>query len=860
MPERIAARARPPSFGCGLIPRSRVEEALASRDSARRPAVVSVTAPAGAGKTAALAQWAAGAVERSEYTAWLTLVPADNDPHVLADELCAVLGGMDARRAGSAPEDVVSAIAGAARRVAGHLFVVVDDVQQLHERAALDLLVHAGRFLPERVTLVLSGRFQSAIGLHRLHLDGTLVALDSGDLAFTHAEAREILAQHALTLESGDLDLLMTRTGGWAAGVRMAAVMLAGCDDIGARLAEFSGDTRTVADYLTDEILAALPEDVRSVLLATAHEEHFSVRCAEALSGQPDAGRMLDQLARRNCMVTRQEGPEPGFRYHPLMRSYLVAELVRQPYAVRAAIHARAVDWFIAEGAHLRALEHAATAGFTAARLSDMLAREGAGAVADGHAPALLAFIATLPAETVVLPGAVLAQAAAQLDCGDATAADVALERFAEDDASPTVRAIADSIRLQRALWSGAAFEVASPPPVPGSGSDGHGLIDAQRLLCQGWLLLIRGDLTRATAELERADAVARVAGAGRVALAALSALAMAAVAADTVVAMDRRSGAALEYARAKGLLDDPAAVTAHVVAAWVAYQRCEFGAAEERIAAAVRATGPGTPPALAGLTRGIRAVIELDGAERPYQAALELHEVVRTVDWSRMPLRATGYALLIQLRTALRVGELNWAAESVARVEQLVPGTMEAVLVHTGMQLQRGRHAAARARLDSALRDGAPGLTRRVPVDALVLAAALAADDGDAAGAHQAMTQALDKAMPDTLVRPFRDGGPAAARLLAEGLGRYGHRDGFAQLVLERLGRAGAGCTVLLTPRELELLVELPSMRTTEEIAGSLYVSVNTVKTHLRSIYRKLDVSSRRDAVASARGIGLLS
>ncbi|WP_338064874.1 helix-turn-helix transcriptional regulator [Tomitella gaofuii] len=863
VPVPVAARSRPPSFGCGLIPRTRVEGALASRDGARGPMVVTVTAPAGAGKTAALVRWAAGASGRGERMVWLTLAPADNDPHLLAGELCAVLDGTGpgrARAAGAAPDEVFAATTDAVHRGAGRLFIVVDDVQQLHERAALDLLVHMGRFLPEQVTLVLSGRFQPAVGLHRLALDGTLTALDTADLAFTSAEARAVLAQHALELADDDLDRLMTRTAGWAAGVRMAAVMLAGCDDVGTRLAEFSGDTRAVADYLTGEILAALPADVRRVLLSTAHEESISVRCAEALSGERDAGGMLDRLAGRNCLVTRYEGPEPVFCLHPLLRSYLVAEMERQPHAVRAAIHARAVDWFTAEGAPLRVLEHAVAAGFPAVRLSEMLACAGVGAVMDGHASAVRTFLATLPAEMMSLPGSVLAQAAAHLGCGDTAAADVSLDKYVEQDASRAVRGIADSIRLQRALWSGPALSRTEvPPPAPGPGPGRHELLDAHRLLCRGWLLLIRGDPPGATAELERSVALAGSAGVARVALSALSALSMAALASDTVVAMDRRSRAALDYAHGNGLHDDPAAVTAHVVAAWVAYQRCECATAEERIAAAVRACGPGVPPALQGLTRGIRSVIELDGAARPYRAACALHEVVREVDWSRMPLRASGCGLLIHVRTALRVGEVAWAAESAAHAERIVPGTMEAVLARVGMQLQHGRHGAARERLEDALRDGAPGLTRRVPVDALVVAATLAADDGDAARAHGAMTQALAKAMPETLVRPFRDGGPVAARLLAEGIGRYGHRDGFAQLVLDRLGRATVGSAVPLTRRELELLVELPSMRTTEEIAASLYVSVNTVKTHLRSIYRKLDVGSRRDAVDAARSTGLL-
>lgn len=882
----LPARVRPPAFGCPLIARENVHRALAAGG------VAVLAAPAGAGKTAALAQWAGQARAAGRRVAWLTLTADDNDVPALTSALVAALRAdaqgetalaapppaaahRDDTAAGASAFTAAAAVMDEVERRPDDVVLVLDDVQQLHRPAALEVLDALARFRSPQLCLVLAGRYEPSLRLSRMRLDGTLRTLAADELAFGADGAAELLAQHGVRLGSDDLHALLARTEGWAAGLRMAAMMLAGRADVSACIAEFSGDNRTVADYLAGEILGSLPQEERTFLVATAHEESFSLDYAREVGGRPDAARILERLIRSNCMVHEQPGPEPRYSYHPLLRSYLVAESARLPSDVRARIHARAATWLAAEGSPMPALEHAVAAGGTDAELSERFAASGIAAVAAGQSEALLAFLATLPETAARLPGAALAGAAASLDLGDAAAADVALGRYRARDAGPVARAAEESVRLQRTLWSGAAPPGADPPspagpirpaparpgpsPAAAQATDGHELIDAHRRLGRGWLLLIRGDRAEAVAELERSAALARSSGGVRTAMSAMSALAMAAVAADTVVAMDERSSVAVEYARAHGLLDDPSAVTAHQVAAWVAYQRCEYDDAERSIAAAGRAEGPGVLPALQTLTRGLDAVITLDRAERPYRAATALHDVVRTMDWSRMPARATGCALLIQLRTALRVGELNWAHESLALAERLVPGTLEAELVRIGLRLQQGRADAAREQLQAALAEGLPALTRRVPVDALVLAAALAESAGDHARAHREMARALDAARPDTLVRPFRDGGPVVAGILAAGLGRFGHFDEFAALVLARIGAAGGPHPVLLTARELELLVELPSMRTTEEIAESLFVSVNTVKTHLRSIYRKLDVRSRRDAVDAARAIGLL-
>ncbi|MDG3009469.1 helix-turn-helix transcriptional regulator [Rhodococcus sp. D2-41] len=457
------------------------------------------------------------------------------------------------------------------------------------------------------------------------------------------------------------------------------------------------------------------------------------------------------------------------------------------------------------------------------------------------------------------LPGAALAQAAAEIDGGDPVAADLSLARSLLGRRTATTRLAEQGIRIQRCLWGGEPTDASDPSLESEAPADCDESLRAHQLLGVGWTRLVRGERVQATADLEGAVALARSAGCDRAVMAGLSALAMVAIAGDTLAAMDEHSRTALEFAGTHGLQGDPTAVTAHQVAAWVAHQRCDTDAATVHVTAAEQAAGSGTYPAVHTLTAGLKAVIALDRAERPYGSSITLHGVLREMDWSRMPDRATACALLIQVQIALRVGEIAWARESLALAENLIAETMETELIRIILHLQRGRLDTARDRVRLLLRGAVPALTMRAPVDCVVLSATLAEAAGDHPAAHRGMAHALELAVQDRLIRPFRDGGPVVAAVLAAGMGRFGHQDDFAGEVLAKLEGPDTPHTVLLTTRELELLAELPSMRTTEEIAESLYVSVNTVKTHLRSIYRKMDVRSRREAVDTARTIGLL-
>jgi LuxR family maltose regulon positive regulatory protein len=209
--------------------------------------------------------------------------------------------------------------------------------------------------------------------------------------------------------------------------------------------------------------------------------------------------------------------------------------------------------------------------------------------------------------------------------------------------------------------------------------------------------------------------------------------------------------------------------------------------------------------------------------------------------------------------RMALRMGDHAWAVELLEWTASLPLPRGEHLLLHANLQACDGKTSSAQRLLQPILCGKVQTAVVPTLVDAWLLEAQLAHRVADTHRAHEALTQALAIAAPHHTLRPFHEAGESIRTVLANGIGRFGQLESFAATVLDTLPASAPTLIDGLTERERDLLVELPSMRTVEEIAESLFVSVNTVKSHLRGIYRKLGVNRRRDAVAVARQRGLL-
>ena len=205
---------------------------------------------------------------------------------------------------------------------------MIDDLHQLRSAHALRQLELLVMRAPAQLRFVFASRRDPQLGLHRLRLDGELTEIRAADLRFTLEESRDLLEAAGVRLSGSALELLHQRTDGWAAGLRLAALSLAGHPDPERFAAGFSGSERTVADYLLAEVLERQPKQVRRLLVRTSVLERVNGELADLLTGGSGGGRILRELEAANAFVVALDAQRSWFRYHPLFADLLQLELL----------------------------------------------------------------------------------------------------------------------------------------------------------------------------------------------------------------------------------------------------------------------------------------------------------------------------------------------------------------------------------------------------------------------------------------------------------------------------------------------------------------------------------------------------
>ena len=376
--ETLQSKLEVPKLRDGLVDRSALVSRLRAPTSAR---VISLTAPAGYGKTTLLAQWAA---QDPRPFAWVSLDDRDNDPAAFLTYLSAAADGIkpvDASvfRAAASGADSMWTIGlprvGAAFAAIGKpMVLVLDDVHELSHRDCLDALEPIAKHLPEGAQLVVAGRTEEGLPLARLRAAGRLLALGPAELALSDAEAKGLLGAAGVEVTEEEASTLNERTEGWVAGLYLAALVTqeGGSD----ALSSFGGDDRFVADYFRSEHLARLKRREIEFLTRTAILDRMSASLCDAVLDRSDSARKLAALEQANLFVVPLDHRREWYRYHHLFRDMLRAELDRLDPELSADLHRRAALWCEENGQPDAAIEHMTAAGETAevARLVGMFA------------------------------------------------------------------------------------------------------------------------------------------------------------------------------------------------------------------------------------------------------------------------------------------------------------------------------------------------------------------------------------------------------------------------------------------------------------------------------------------------------
>src|SRR6516165_9910295 len=874
--DAVAGGAAGGSAG-GVVARPRLVGRLAAR---ARVSVVS--APPGSGKTVLLRSWIsqAGVAGRA---AWVPAGRGERDPQRFWLSALAALrqtgpGAALVRELTAAPDldgwVITERLLADLAPLDDRVWLVVDDVHELgaDALAQLELLILRA---PPGLRFVLAARHDVRLGLHRLRLEGELAEVREPDLRFTVAEAEELFAAAGVDLP--EVARLVERTEGWAAGLRLAALSLAGHPDPGRLAAEFSGSERTVAEYLLAEVLDRQPGPVRRLLLRTSILERVNGELAGLLTGDGGGERVLADLEAANAFVVAVDPGRSWFRYHHLFADLLQLELRRAEPDQVGGLHEMAAGWFAGHRYPVEAIRHAQAAQDwpLAARV---LADYWPGLYLDGQAAVIHELLAGFPAEQLVADAELAAVAAGdELARGSLEAAERYLglaERASASvpyDREGPAQLLLGMVRLLLARQRGDRPAVAEQArrlqalaEAPEAAQAGLGEeLRALALISLGSIEFWAARLEEAERHLEQGVALARRIGRPYLEFTGLAHQAGIEFFRSFARAAGRGRQAA-ELAERHGWTDEPAAGLASLFVGGVLTWQGRLEEAEPWIQRAERALRAEAEPTVGLLIRMIRGVLEL-ARGRDADALAAFQAADRLAGRLAKPSYMVPVNRSYLVQTLARLGKTERAEQALAALgdQDRDRGTIRIGLA--ALRLAQDDPHAAIAAVAPVL-DGSAPLAWRAWLAQAFLLEAIARDAlGDSRAAASALERALDVAEPDGVLTMFLLH-PVPGLLQRQARQRTAHPALIADILDLLAGQAPvprAGPRPPLEPlsdSELRVLRYLPTNLTGPEIAGQLHVSHNTVKSHMRSLYAKLGTHHRADTVTLARDLGLLA
>jgi LuxR family transcriptional regulator, maltose regulon positive regulatory protein len=736
----IEARLAQPRIRAGVVSRARLHGMLDRLDDVE---LIVLSGPAGSGKTVLVSSWLAGRPDLSP--AWVSLDAADDEDPVrlwtyIAHAVDRVRPGIARpalarlRTPRSRFETAIDELLNGLSGYDGRIVIVLDDLHHVRSERGIRSLIHAVEGLPPTTRMVATTRSDPGRRMGRLRTRGALAELRATDLAFTVLEARELLVDRAgVKVELGDVQLLVNRTEGWAAGISLAALWLAGTTAPHAGIQEFSADHRHVADYLTSEVLDVLDDKTRDFMLRTSIFDRFNAELCDAVLGSDDAASVLTGLERSNLFLIALDAHGTWYRYHHLFRELLSIELASTSPGVATELHRRAAAWFLTQGLVEEALEQTAALD-DHAELARLLAAEHLTLVRQGKIDVLMRWLDRLPDET--LERAPVLAAAGGLMAGEL--------------GQPT------SKRKRLTALAEASF---------------HDVADARMRRYVETVI----ELTRAALFDSDLDALARH---------ATRAVELAETDPDQLITVP--SLAALAYTH---YLQGDSASAGRIAEATIA-----------------RPDAPRRPQGFV-YTEALLALLESD-AGRPRSAEARARNAVAlarelglsAISSSALAHHALGEALLAQGNARDAERELE-RAETLRRAPEPRLDHTHTLLALVAARIARGRLALAASEL-------------------------------------------------------------AAAREQLDFFSDVGRLGPLAASVAQLLEQAGADLDKTveqLSLAELQVARLLATDLSQREIAGELFVSINTVKTHTRNLYAKLGVNSREEAIRRINELELL-
>lgn len=827
----------------------RLDEALRAE---RRLGLVS--APAGFGKTTLVAAWLRRLNRLGDApsdVAWLSLDEGDSDPARFLAYLLAALRSVDptiGQIAGEiaqpspqmTPERLLTALINDIAARSRPLVLALDDYHLVSALPVHQQLTFLLEHRPAQLHLVIASREDPPLPLARLRARGHIVEIRQADLEFTPAEAAEFFrCAVRRELTAADMAALHARAEGWIAGLQLAALSLPSHGDVQEWLRNLAGSQRYILDYLIEEVFHRQPRAIQDFLLSTSILDRLTASLCSAVAETENSQDMLVSLEQSNLFIVPLDDSRAWYRYHHLFADVLRHRLHAERAAQIPNLHRRASQWYAAHGFLPDAIRHALAASDWDAAAELILGGTSRELLERGELMTLLGWFRAFP-EPIV-------RGSARLCCEYAWP----LMLIGQTEA-------AESYLNQAGAFFDTPLGLLAPDRLPER---------ALVLLNLGMARWYKGHLAEAQEMLSSAQSAGHNSGdtyawltasifLNRIQLAHGKLHQAAATCAEII-----RQGVQL-----------PIGALAYYDLGWLHHEWNELETAAAWTAEGIRLSGrnDGCDELQAAGFATLAFIRQAQGRATAAREALQL--AAEKLQHSECSPAGRLYCLTTRILVALAQGDVRAAALAAEEVPSsqdahTIPDYLPLERAQARVLLAQGKRAAAAEQL-AALYETAAGLGWRVYLPQVRAVQALAAAAPDQA--LELLAGALAQAEPEGYVRTFLDLGEPMAVLLDQALARnvapvYVRRllRAFAAASQPRQDHLAASLTGLaenLTQREIEVLRLLAGRLTNQEIAAKLYVSGNTVKTHLAAIYGKLGARDRREAITRARGAGLLA
>ncbi|MES2320215.1 MAG: LuxR C-terminal-related transcriptional regulator [Pseudomonadota bacterium] len=874
----LATKLVIPTSPTALVLRSRLSE------PDQGASVILVCAPAGYGKTTLIASWAKA---RQTKVAWISLDADDNDPLRFMNHFVSAIQSQFPGLGSAVTEMLDSAppppIGGLMRSLANQfcdlpepLCVILDDLHTVQDASVHKAIASLVEHQAPQLQLIFASRCDPPFSLARLRGQGKLLEYRTKDLRFTLDEADQFCNQVMdFGLPAAQVESLANRTEGWIVGLQLAAVSLRHTADKAGFIESFAGDDRHITDFLLDEVLRTCPEETQNFLLYTSLLERFSAPLCDAVTLRSDSRAMLDEIERSNMFVLGLDHQRVWYRYHHLFNALLQSRLRQAAPALVKSLHRRASQWFSQQGLIPEAIGHAIKGADFDVALA-LIEQHGSDLFAHGQINQALVWARELPPATLARsPRFSLTCAWGHFYADNLVAmekhihsVELCLAGFHAAPIGSNERAMLGQAALLRGCrfaYCGqidaaiAHLQQAHASFAPGRALNGVAAISL------GVCYFVSGNYVEAQALLERhatlADAKLNV----LIPVTAVLGLARMQYLRGRLQQAKQLVEQVLQECTDAGWQDFPACGMLHISLGELAYEMNDLAAAERHLQRGVEMTANGIQygnawgHVLLAQTRWALGAAE-NSLNPERELALRKYSGRFVVDLP--PLSAAiGRMYLSRGRQDLMAQWCESAQLSLG--ETLSVGREAEYLVLARYFIWQGKAEQAALLLERLRQASVQAGRVTVTVEVLLLQALALHAGRNGGDALPVLRECIDLARNTGLLRLFLDEGAPLADLLKKMVRAASYSaDALALLsCFPNQASAEAAETSLshmFSKKERQVVALLVKGDSNQEMADSLFVSLNTLKSHMKNVYAKLGVNRRFQAIEELRKLGL--